>query len=151
MKPDLFRAVRSWAKREDGAITIEFVIIFPLFLAFLFLIVFVSFLIATASDVQQLAHELARQSIGRLSRATPPADVCKSLADDEILMGVLIGQSVLLDPADLTVLPCPGAPDANGFVTVQVTYNFAGSFVQSLGQTFGVDLGIITRISAIKL
>lgn len=151
MKQGIVRTAIAWAKREDGAITIEFVIIFPLILAFLFLIVFVSFLIATASDVQQLTHELARQTVGQMSRATPPADVCQALANDAVLMDVLIRQSVLLDPADLTVLPCPDAPDANGFITVQVTYNFAGSFIQSLGQTFGVDLGIITRISTVKL
>ena len=142
---------RAWARREDGAITVEFVIIFPLVLAFLFLIVFVSFLISTASDVQQVAHELARQSIGQFSRATPPPDVCVALANDDALMNALVRQSVLLDAADLTVLPCPDAPDEGGFVTVKVTYNFAGSFVQSLGQSFGVDLGIITRVSTIKL
>lgn len=143
--------LQLWLRREDGAITIEFVIIFPLVLALLFLIVFVSFLISTASDVQQVAHELSRQSIGLLARAAPPADVCTALANDAVLMDFLTGQSVLLNAADLTVLPCPGAPDANGFVTVTVTYNFSGSFVQSLGQNFGVDLGIITRTSTIRL
>ncbi|MFE3836886.1 TadE/TadG family type IV pilus assembly protein [Pseudogemmobacter sonorensis] len=140
----------GWLRREDGAITVEFVIVFPLVLALLFLIVFVSFLISTASDVQQVAHELARQSIGQLSRAEPPADVCKALAEDTVLMEMLTRQSLLLDRADLTVLPCPNAPDADGFVTVTVTYNFAGSFVQSLGQNFGVNMGIITRTSIVR-
>ena len=145
------RLLRRWLGNEDGAITVEFVIIFPLLLALLVLIVFVSMLISTASDVQQVAHELARQSVSRLSRSTPPADVCKAMAADKPMIDQLLRQSVLLKSKDLKILPCPTSPDAQGFVTVTVTYNFAGSFVQALGRNFGVDLGILTRVSTTKL
>ncbi|MCB5408739.1 TadE/TadG family type IV pilus assembly protein [Pseudogemmobacter faecipullorum] len=145
------RLIRRWLGNEDGAITVEFVIIFPLLLALLVLIVFVSMLISTASDVQQVAHELARQSVSRLSRSAPPADVCKAMASDQAMIDQLLRQSVLLKSKDLKIQPCPTSPDAQGFVTVTVTYNFAGSFVQALGRNFGVDLGILTRVSTTKL
>lgn len=145
------RALHRYAKREDGAITVEFVIIFPLILMLLFLIIFASMLIATASDVQQAAHELSRQSMRRFARSTPVVDVCTEMAADTTLMTWIHAQSVMLNPTKLSVAPCKGAPDANGFVTVTVSYNFAGSFVQAIGQNFGVNLGIITRTSTYKL
>lgn len=144
------RRLRNFLAREDGALTVEFVIIFPLVLLFLFLIIFVSLLISTASDVQQVAHELSRQSLGRFSRSEAVEDVCQDLASESVLMNRLIGQSLLIDPAKLVIQPCPNMPAADGFVTVTVTYNFAGSLVQALGQNFGLDLGIITRSSAVR-
>lgn len=155
LAPHRGEAVSRYANRyitdEKGAISVEFVVIFPLLLALLLAIVFISLLISTASDVQQVAHELARQSVSRLSRSTPPADVCKAMAADKPMIDQLLRQSVLLKSKDLKILPCPTSPDAQGFVTVTVTYNFAGSFVQALGRNFGVDLGILTRVSTTKL
>ncbi|VDC21165.1 TadE/TadG family type IV pilus assembly protein [Pseudogemmobacter humi] len=143
--------MRRFLRPEEGAVTVEFVIIFPLVLLLFFLIVFASMGISTASDVQQVAHELARQSIGRLSRSAPVEDVCQDLASDTALMNHLVDQSLLLNPAKLAVQPCPTMPTADGFVTVTVTYNFAGSLVQALGKNFGLNLGIITRSSTVKL
>lgn len=149
--PSLDRRIRRFGADRAGAVTVEFVIIFPLLLMMLLLIVFVSLLISTASDVQQLAHELSRQSLGRLTRANPPADVCQVMAQDTALMNGLLQQTLLLRSEQLTVNPCPGMPDSDGFVTVTVTYNFAGSLVQALGENFGLDIGIITRTSTLKL
>lgn len=145
------RLIRRFRADRTGAVTVEFVIIFPLLLMLLLLIVFVSLLISTASDVQQLAHELSRQSLGRLTRSDPPADVCLAMAGDAALMNGLLQQTLLLRAEQLTVAPCPGMPDPDGFVTVTVTYNFAGSLVQALGENFGLDIGIITRTSTLKL
>lgn len=145
------RANKGGFVAEDGGVTVEFVIIFPLLFLFLILIIFVSMMISTASDVQQLAHELSRQALGRLSSGATVADICLQMAADNTMMNKLIAQTVLVDASKLTVLPCPGQPSSDGYVTVTVTYNFAGSLVQALGQNVGVDLGLITRSSTIRL
>lgn len=136
---------------DDGGVTLEFVVIFPLLFLFLILIIFVSMMISTASDVQQLAHELSRQALGRLSSGATIADVCQQMATDSTLMNNLIAQTVLVDANKLAVLPCPGQPSSDGYITVKLTYNFAGSLVQALGQNLGVDLGVITRSSTVRL
>lgn len=141
---------RYYCADERGAITVEFVIIFPLVLLLLFLIIFTSLLIATASDVQQIAHELSRQSLGRMARNPSAPDICTEMSHDSVLMHGLTRNSLLIDPAKLVVRPCPEQPDTNGFVSISVSYNFAGSFVQALGQNFGVNLGIIHRGSAFR-
>ena len=54
--------VRRWppVRGEAGAVTIEFVVIFPLILLILAFIAFVSFAIAAQSEVQQVAFERTR-------------------------------------------------------------------------------------------
>jgi hypothetical protein len=146
----LLALARRFAANRDGAITVEFVIIFPLLVALLFLIIFTSLLISTASDVQQVAHELARESLGRLSRGELIADLCVDMASDAELMDRLVTESLLLDEEKLNVLPCPGEPGEDGLVTLTVTYDFAGSTVSALGQNLGVTIGTITRTSIVR-
>lgn len=145
------RQNRNGLGAEDGGVTVEFVVIFPLLFLFLILIIFVSMMISTASDVQQLAHELSRQALARLNSGAVIADVCQQMAKDTALMTKLIAQTVLVDASKLTVLPCPGQPSSDGYITVKLTYNFAGSLVQALGQNLGVDLGVISRSSTVRL
>lgn len=135
----------TFMREEDGAITTEFVIIFPVVMALLFLIVFISLLIAAVSDVQQIAHDLARSSFRHLGAAEPPADICSVLAA-EALPGLVVN-SLLLSTEKLAVMPCPGQPDPGGYFTISVNYTFAGDAVQSIGETFGIEIGTVTRSS----
>lgn len=146
----LLARARRFATDRDGAITVEFVIIFPLLVALLFLIIFASLLISTASDVQQVAHELARDSLGRLSRGEAVEDLCTDMASDADLMNRLVTESLLLNEEKLNVLPCPGEPGEDGIVTVTVRYDFAGSTVSALGQNLGVTIGTIERSSSVQ-
>ncbi|MDQ2065353.1 TadE/TadG family type IV pilus assembly protein [Xinfangfangia sp. CPCC 101601] len=142
---------QRFIKSSSGGVTVEFVIIFPLMVLLLILIVFASLLVSTASDVQQFAHELSREALGRFGSGAAITDVCTQMANDSGLMSRLLSQTLLVEPSKLTVLACPSQPSADGFVTVQVSYNFAGSLVQALGQNFGLDMGIISRSSTIRL
>lgn len=150
LAPHRGEAVSRYANRyitdEKGAISVEFVVIFPLLLALLLAIVFISLLISTASDVQQVAHDLARASLRYIGRSDV-ADICAKLRSD--VLPNLIDASILLKPSQFSLPNCPSQPDANGFVTVAVSYNYAGSTVQAVGNSLGVDIGVISRSSRI--
>lgn len=141
----LARAAGHYRRDEGGSVTTEFVIIFPMVMALLFLIAFVSMLVSAASDVQQLAHELARSAFAFAGSKTPGSDICAKLRSD-VLPG-LLKASLLVDPKKLTLLPCPAAPTAAGYITVEVSYNFAGDYVAALGRSFGITLGVVNRSS----
>lgn len=135
--------LRTFLANRDGAVTTEFVIIFPIVIGLLFLITFVSLLVSTASDVQQVAHELARAAFPYAAQKAEGADICATLRTS--VLPRLIEQSLLLSPDKFTLLPCPAAPDAQGFITMQITYNMAGDYVAELGRNFGLNLGSLAR------
>lgn len=139
----------GFLRRTDGAITAEFVIIFPLVILLIFFIIMVSMLIATSSDIQQIAHELSRASFAYLTGSSPPADVCAVLRTD--VLPRLIEASTLVSAEKLTLPACAGQPDASGFVTITVTYDFVGSYIAWLGENFNIDIGQITRTSTLRL
>ena len=142
------RLVRLYSgplRSESGAVTAEFVILFPSVVALIGFLVLISLMISTTSDVQQVAHELARKSFRHLNGSTPPSDVCDKLRQED-LAGI-VRETRLVRADKLTLRPCPGQPDAQGRVTIIVDYNFGGDFVQGLARSFGVDLGTITRSS----
>lgn len=143
------RAMAAFLRRETGAVTVEFVVIFPLIILLVTLIVFSSLLLSAASDVQQIAHDLARASFAYVDASPPVADFCASLRS--LVLPQLIGTTLTIQPAHLVLLPCPGMPDAAGYITITVTYDFAGSFIQSLGRNLGVELGQITRSAIIHI
>lgn len=143
--PQLARALRRFGRDSTGSVTAEFVIIFPVVMALLFLIAFVSMLVSAASDLQQLAHELSRSAFSLAPRKAPGEDLCNTLRTT--VLPELLTQSLLLNHNKLTLLPCPNAPNANGYITVQVSYNFAGDYVANLGRSFGLNLGVVSRSS----
>lgn len=138
---------RSFPRDNSGAISVEFVVVFPLLVLLLMLIVFVSLLISTASDVQQITHEMARASFKYLGDSSI-TNICAKLRSD--VLPHMLENSALLSVDRFTLLDCPGQPDASGFITITARYDFAGSIVQSIGEMFNFDLGLITRSSRIK-
>ena len=138
---------QGFPTREDGAVTVEFVIIFPILVLMLMLIVAVSLYIATASEVQQVAHELARESLRVVNG--PGGDICTVLAGR--LADFVQGTAFLNVDRFAPLGACPGQPDANGMVTIAVTYDLVGSGLQGLGEYVGFNFGQIVRQSSIQL
>jgi Flp pilus assembly pilin Flp len=138
---------RFW-NDENGVVTIEFVIIFPLILILLAFIAFVSFAIAAQSEVQQVAFELAR--FGMIIADDPgfSGDICTKLGTDYLPQ--LIANSVTLNASAFQALaPCPDQPDTNSVFTVSVTYDLAGSIADVFSEFIGVKLGEITRHASV--
>lgn len=130
-----------------GSVTVEFVIIFPAIILLVLFIMYASTLIATVSDVQQLAYELARAAIPVKARMTDAGDICAALNTQ--YLSKLVAQSVTLRAG--TVSPLPACPaDADGYVTVRVTVDLLGNGVASLARDFGVTLGSITRTATVR-
>ncbi len=139
---------RALLRNESGAVTIEFVVIFPLILLLLGFIAFVSFAIAAQSEVQQVAFELTR--FGMLLAQNPgfDGDICATLASDYAPR--LIENTVTLSPENFTLpATCPGQPDASGVLTVSVTYDMVGSLADAFSQNLGITLGEITREASV--
>lgn len=131
-----------------GSVTVEFVIIFPAVIMLILFIIYASSLIATVSDVQQLAYELARSAIPVNARMTSPGDICAVLNNDYLQS--LIAHSVMLKPSTVSQIPaCP--IDANGQITVRVTVDLLGNGVASVASDLGIKLGTITRTATIRL
>ncbi|MPQ95995.1 TadE/TadG family type IV pilus assembly protein [Thioclava sp. JE_KL1] len=141
-------SLQRFKRCEDGVVTIEFVLVFPLILLMLALIAFVSFAIAAQSEVQQVAFELARFGMVLADNPSFSGDICSKLDADYLPR--LIQNSVTLSAADFRPLSaCPNQPDSNGVFTVAVTYDMAGSFAETFSEFLGVRLGEITRQAAV--
>lgn len=109
---------------RSGASAVEFALILPLFLAFIFgIIVFGSYL-AMVHGVQQLAAEAARSSIAGLTDSER-----NSLATSYVAANA--STYPLLVPGNLTVNAAPSPSNANVYV-VTVNYNAAGNFIYQL-------------------
>lgn len=92
------RITRCFFRSEAAAVTAEFVIILPLVLALVFLIAFVSLYIAAASDLQQIAHDLARYSFRFAGRAEA-GNLCPAL--QTTILPVLIDASLISQAREL--------------------------------------------------
>lgn len=109
---------------RNGTSAVEFALLLPLFLAFIFgIIVFGSYL-AMVHGVQQLAAEAARSSIAGMTNAER-----NSLATNYVAANA--STYPLLVPSKLTVNAAPSPANANVYI-VTVNYNAAGNFIYSL-------------------
>ncbi len=138
------RAPSRFGVTEEGAVSTEFVIIFPLVLALLFLILFISMYIAAASDLQQVVHDLARYS-HRFSGRVEANQLCATLRSDAV--PVLVNATFLLKPENFSLISCSPPQGADRIVTIVASYDFGGSFIQSIGRSLGISIGTITRQS----
>ena len=109
---------------RSGASAVEFALMLPLFLAFIFgIIVFGSYL-AMVHGVQQLAAEAARSSVAGMTNTER-----NSLATSYVAANA--STYPLLVPGNLTVSAAPSPSNANVYV-VTVNYNAAGNFIYQL-------------------
>jgi Flp pilus assembly protein TadG len=116
----MYRFVRC--KRAASAV--EFALLLPLFLAFVFGMVVFGAYLTMVHDVQQLAAEAARSSVAGLTDSER-----NSIATSYVTSNV--GTYPLLIAAKLSVNAAPSANDANVYV-VTVNYDASGSFIYSL-------------------
>lgn len=141
---------RRFARSERGTITVEFVIWAPLLIYIGVAMFTLSFYVATSSEVQQVAHEVARSSFLLVNGGQLSGDLCDALTL-QVLPRVTEGMA-LVDLARFSpIATCPAMPDANHFVTVQLTYDIEGTTLDSLGRMIGMDFGTITRFSLVQL
>jgi Flp pilus assembly protein TadG len=107
-----------------AASAVEFALLLPLFLTFLFGIVVFGSYLTMVHGVQQLAAEAARSSVAGLTDSER-----NSLATSYVSANA--STYPLLVPANLSVNAAPSANDANVYV-VTVNYNASTSFIYSL-------------------
>lgn len=135
-----FSVRRFWTAR-DGAIAVEFALVFPVFLLIVFGIIVYGSYLAVVHGVQQLAAEAARSSIAGLSESERA-----TLANAYVTGNA--GSYPLIDPAQLTVNAATSGSDANVFV-VRVNYNASGLFIYSLPTFVPSPPSTIVRSAAI--
>ncbi|KAA0912254.1 hypothetical protein FLO80_16735 [Aquicoccus porphyridii] len=142
------RRVRKLLRDERGLVTIEFVILFPVFVFFLLFILATSLYIGTASDLQQAVQTLARQSVGIIAKGDPDVDICAEL--NTTILSQVIEQSPLLRLDNVSFpMTCGGQPAEDGSVSLEMSYNLTGSALQSVSQTLGMDFGTISRSAVV--
>ncbi|WP_426440813.1 TadE/TadG family type IV pilus assembly protein [Bradyrhizobium genosp. P] len=109
---------------RSGASAVEFALLLPLFLAFIFGIVVFGSYLAMVHGVQQLAAEAARSSVAGLTDTER-----NSLATSYVTANA--STYPLLVPSHLSVSAAPSPANANVYV-VTVNYNATGNFIYSL-------------------
>lgn len=136
---------------EDGAVSVEFMILLPALLLFVVFIFVVSLYLGTASDVQQAAQTLARATLPLLNSGEENIDVCASLLSSNMVQAV-IDQTAFLSIDNLTFpASCTDQPAADGSVTITLVYNLAGSTLNSLSSLVGLDFVQIERSAVVYL
>lgn len=141
-------SVRRFRSDESGTSSVEFVIIFPAIVIVILTFVAISTYIATLSDVQQVASDLARQSVRYVDMGENQDELCNSLSDD-ILPG-LTQQFSFATETRITGVDCTMSADRTD-ISVSVTYDLNGHYIQRFGKTVGLDVGVFTRSGFMKL
>ena len=133
--------VRTFRTAQDGAIAVEFALVFPVFLLVVFGIIVYGSYLAVVHGVQQLAAEAARSSIAGLTESE------RSTLASAYVTGNA-GSYPLIDPAHLTVTAATSGSDANVFV-VKVNYDASSMFIYSLPTFVPAPPATIVRSAAL--
>lgn len=135
-----------------GAVTVEFVILFPVVILLMLITIYFSLMLAAVSDVQQIAHELARLAL-RYSSHTDATALCTAMKTAELPQ--LIAQSVSSLDAQKMQLTCTLTPDAvvsdTRYLQVVVRYDFAGQTLADLGRSIGISIASVTRTAGMAI
>lgn len=142
------RAAGFW-QRQDGASTIEFVVLFPVLVLLVLFIAWASGVISRASNVQEIAHDLARSAL-RYHRAATPAELCQTLIAGELDNAIKRSGETL--PKERFQIGCTAMRNTPVIgahrVEITVGYDAAGDVIGDLGRSFGWNLTRIERRSA---
>lgn len=112
-------ASRFWID-ETGSATVEFAILFPVFMAILTGIAWLALYLLTIANIQQLTHEVARQSLQHHGSGLTRAEICSRI--EQSLVGDLMQTFVMIEPERLGAVSCgPGARD--GWSKISLTYD----------------------------
>jgi Flp pilus assembly protein TadG len=109
---------------RSGASAVEFALLLPLFLAFIFGIVVFGSYLAMVHGVQQLAAEAARSSVAGMTDTERNSLARTSVAANASTYPLLV-------PGNLSVSAAPSPKNANVYV-VTVNYKASGNFIYSL-------------------
>jgi Flp pilus assembly protein TadG len=138
-------------REDDGAVSVEFMILLPALLLFVVFIFVVSLYLGTASDVQQAAQTLARAALPILNSGEENVDVCARLISSNMVQAV-VDQTAFLSIDKLTFpTSCTDQPAADGSVSITLVYNLAGSTLSSLSNLVGLDFVQIERSAVVYL
>jgi hypothetical protein len=143
-----FPRLRDFAQGERGSITAEFLIWAPLVFYVGVAMFVLSYYLATASEVQEVAHELARSSFGLVNVDLVEGDLCEAMNDE--LPDVVSRMAIVNVGSFSPVEACPAMPDADGYITVSVEYDLTGTALHSLGRIIGFDFAPVVRSSTVQ-
>ncbi|WP_370205811.1 TadE/TadG family type IV pilus assembly protein [Pararhodobacter marinus] len=138
----LYQAKKK-ARDETGSTTVEFVVLLPFLIGILGLVVTSSLYLALASDVQQLAHELARASLS----VAHEDDWCARVEDE--MVAPLAANLPLLEPERVDAVACDSDPDTR-LLRVSVVYNTSGTLGAILGSMIGLQFQSFQRASFVQ-
>lgn len=138
---------RFWGD-ESGMVTLEFVILFPVFVFFFLFIFATSLYIGTSSDLQQAVQTMARQSVAIVARGDPDVDICAELGASILPQVIAQSPLLLMDNVNFPA-SCGDQPAADGSVSLTVSYDLTGSALRAVSQTFGANFGTITRSATV--
>jgi Flp pilus assembly protein TadG len=143
---DMTKALRPRLSRlrtdEDGAVTVEFVILFPGIVLLLLAMVWFSLVIATLSDVQQLSADLTRQTLRLSFLEQDSDDLCDRLRDD--VAPTVMESMHFINPAQVVSVEC-SIQEEPGLSSVAVTYDMRNFGQSSVGSILGWDKAQVTR------
>jgi hypothetical protein len=126
-----------------GAVSVEFVIVLPVLLVFLLIYAAAAMHFAVSSDVQQLAHELARSALPYVGQE----DWCSTVI--QLWAEPLSVRLPLLDPARLGQIQCALDPQRN-LAEVVVRYDTSGTPGSILGRLVGLNFDEMVRRSMVR-
>lgn len=140
---DYRSAIGKVARDESGASTVEFVVLLPFMIGLLGIIASASLYLALASDVQQLAHELARSAL-------PVADQDDWCAQIETRMVPPLASNLpMLDPSRVSEVTC-GVDPGTHLLQVHVSYDTRGTLGAILGSVIGLRIENFQRSSFVQ-
>ncbi|WP_370048581.1 TadE/TadG family type IV pilus assembly protein [Salipiger sp.] len=113
------RAARAW-RDEAGSATVEFAILFPVFMAILTGMAWLALYLLTIANVQQLTHEVARQSLQHHGGALSRAELCATI--EQSLVADLTETFVMISPERLGSVRCSAGTRA-GWSEITLTYD----------------------------
>ncbi|WP_127107623.1 TadE/TadG family type IV pilus assembly protein [Pararhodobacter zhoushanensis] len=134
---------KAWARDENGASTVEFVVLLPFLVGMLGLIGSASLYFAVSSDVQQLAHELARASLS----VVDDGNWCDDLRTTRAT--ALAENLPTLNPERVSAVDC-ARDQASGLLRVTVLYDTRGTLGEILGSAIGLQFDSFQRSSFIQ-
>jgi Flp pilus assembly protein TadG len=138
--------LREQSRDESGASTVEFVILLPFLIGFLGLVATASLYLALSSDVQQLAHELARAALPDAQSTDTEAE-CDALGDRWV--SPLATNLPLLQPERVTGVSCQVDPSTR-ILRVAVNYDTRGTLGNILGSVIGLRYESFSRSSFVR-
>ncbi len=134
----------QFLKDTAGGVTAEFVIVFPILLATVMFVVFVSLYIAATSELQNIAHELVRGSFKYMDEYSDIDDFCDRVSIDELTAG--LSGSLFLASDRITLTDCLEG-ELSGTIIIGLSYDFYGSVINSFAKYIGLDVGVVKRLS----